>query len=867
MSLRDYELYEEDEEEEVEEHEYGTAEFRIETPRETGVCYLLSVTYSGASGKALLKLYDPSRGIMVFWYDNTGHKPYCLTNLPPSNVLKVPGVASHRGFDHVEEIEKYDLLHDRKVRLTKVVAKDPLSVGGAPNSLRDILRKHGAKVWEAKIRYHNCYIYDRQLIPGMPYRIVEGRLVPVKVHMDEKEVEDVLRLWKDDSPEEREMLREWLPLFQTPVPVIRRVAIDIEVYSPIPDRVPNPKDAKYPVICVAMVSNDGLRRVLVLRRKNVSLGDQSELPQGVEVKFYDDERAMLLELFKVISEYPVVLTFNGDNFDFNYLWHRALQLGFSREQIPIYLTRDSALLHTGVHIDLYRFFGNKSIQVYAFGGKYKETTLDAIAEALLGEGKMVLDRPIPELPIYRLAAYCYRDAELTLGLTMFENDLVMKLIILFMRISKLSMEDLVRQGISGWIKNLFYYEHRKRNYLIPEPDDILSLKGVTVTKAIIKGKKYMGALVMKPKAGVHFNVVVVDFASLYPSVIKQWNLSYETVRCPHEECRSNLVPETSHWVCRKRRGLTALIVGLLRDLRVRLYKKLAKSSSLPEEEREWYDVVQRALKVFINASYGVFGASTFPLYCPPVAESTTAIGRYAIKRTLEKAQELGLEVIYGDTDSLFIKNPPSEKVSNLIKWAEKELKIDLDVDKVYRYVTLSERKKNYLGVLESGSVEIKGLLGKKRNTPEFLKQAFANLIKILAEVRCERDFEEAKDKIRVIVHDCYMRLKNRRYSLEDLAFKMMLSKPLDQYIKSTPQHVKAAQQLVKVGYPVEAGDIIAFVKVKGSTGVKPVQLARIDEIDEEKYLAHIESTFEQVLDALGMSFNEVISGAKLLDFK
>jgi len=73
-------------------------------------------------------------------------------------------------------------------------------------------------------------------------------------------------------------------------------------------------------------------------------------------------------------------------------------------------------------------------------------------------------------------------------------------------------------------------------------------KGTLSTTAIIKGKKYQGAKVIDPIPGIHFGVVVVDFASLYPSIIKVWNISYETIDCIHEECKSNKLPGISHWV-------------------------------------------------------------------------------------------------------------------------------------------------------------------------------------------------------------------------------------------------------------------------------------------------------------------------------
>jgi DNA polymerase I len=101
--------------------------------------------------------------------------------------------------------------------------------------------------------------------------------------------------------------------------------------------------------------------------------------------------------------------------------------------------------------------------------------------------------------------------------------------------------------------------------------------------------------------------------------------------------------------------------------------------------------------------------------------------------------------------------------------------------------------------------------------------------------------------------------------LDELTFKVMLSRHLTGYHKMTPQHVKAAKQLEDKGKEVKPGDIISFVKVQGGLGVKPVQLARIDEVDVDKYVGHIESTFGQVLDALGIEFDEIV-GIKRLEF-
>lgn len=260
---------------------------------------------------------------------------------------------------------------------------------------------------------------------------------------------------------------------------------------------------------------------------------------------------------------------------------------------------------------------------------------------------------------------------------------------------------------------------RRSKILISNKKEIEQAKGHLVTTAIIKGKKYLGAKVIDPMPGIHFNVVVVDFASLYPSIIKIWNISYETIDCPHEECKLEMLPSIAHWSCKKRKGVLSKLIGSLRDLRVAWYKPLSKKQGLDPSIRSQYEVIQASIKVILNAAYGVLGAESSDLYSPAAAESVTAIGRYNIEETIKIAKKMGLEIIYGDTDSLFIKNPPANVLKEFIDEVEKVLRVDLDVDKTYKYVVFSERKKNYFGVTYDGNVDIKGLLGKKKHIPEF----------------------------------------------------------------------------------------------------------------------------------------------------
>ena len=844
--------------------------------------YFVSATYDGFKGRALVKLYEPASERIYFWYDTSGHKPYLLTNLQPNELEKMERVTGHPGFDHIEAVEKFDPLLDKNVTVTKVVAKDPLAIGGRPRGcLRDIIpeeyfkmgRNQPAKVWEAAIKYYQCYIYDRQLAPGMIYKTVNGELASVKHEKSEETIRRIQRLFVEESEDFQQPIETWARLLEYPAPRFRRVALDIEVFTPTIEiegkltfRVPDPREATYPVICAALFGSDGKKRILLLKRSGVHEGN-AKISADVSVEYFDSEEKLLLAVFGALWDYPFVVTFNGDDFDLRYLFHRAQKLGIRRSQAPIEVGRRVCLLKYGVHIDLYKFFFNKSIQIYAFSQKYRDVTLDEVGQALVGLTKLELTKGLNDLSYTELAQYCFRDAEIALRLTTFNEDLVMKLILAITRISRMPMEDVSRQGVSRWIRNFLQFEHRRRGILIPNTDDIVAVKGKTVTKAIIKGKKYKGAIVVEPVPGVHFNVAIMDFPSLYPSIIKVYNLGYQSILCPHEECKDNRVPDTPHWVCTKRKALESLLIGSLRDLRVKWYKPKGKDKTLSTELRSWYNVIQSALKVILNASYGVFGAETFDLYCPPVAEATAAIGRHSITQIINRAQDLGIRVIYGDTDSIFLKNPSESQIDSLAKWSEKELKMELDVDKVYRYAVFSSRKKNYLGVSADGSVDVKGLTGKKRHIPLFIKKSFDQMKDRLSQVRTPAEFEDAKKEIRNIVRDRYLKLKRREWKrLDELTFNVVLGEAPERYVKTTPQHVKAADLLKKKGYELKAGDLISFVKVVKEPHVKPIQLASDSEIDVDKYVAYLKSTFDQVLDALGLDFDEIIGLTKLERF-
>ncbi len=830
-----------------------------------GSAYILGVHYDGAIGAAVIELLDEKGENLYLLVDPTGHKPYFLTDISPEEAREI--LRRESSVDEITEVTKINPLNMDNVRMTKIITKDPMSVAN--------LRDKVSRSWESKIKYHDNYVFDNQLIPGMRYRLehINGayKFVIQRPSISEETIKKIEEIFRGESQETLKLAYEWINLFEEPPPHARRVAFDIEVFTPFRGRIPNPNTAEYPVISVAFIANDGLKKVFLLAKEGRWGSISEDFPEDAEIEFFDSEAALILETIRLLSGYPIVLSFNGDSFDLNYLHNRAVRLGIPEEFLHIKYGEDKVKIDTNIHLDLYKFFKNRAIKSYAFGGRYTEEKLDTIATALLGISKIKVEGNIGELNYADLISYNYRDAELTLRLTTFNDELVWKLMILLARIAKVSLEDICRRSISKWIQNQFYWEHRRRNYLIPNPEDIKRHSRSSGTRAVIEGKKYAGALVIEPPKGVFFDVTVLDVASLYPSIIKRYNLSYETV--DFEKCRPGrrvgIRDETGreiHYVCIERPGLTAQITGLLRDYRVGLYKKKAKDKSLPPEQRTWYDVVQRAMKVFINASYGVFGAENFPLYSPAVAESVTALGRKSLYSILKKVAEIGIKVLYGDTDSIFLWAPTKEQLEKMQEWVSKNLGLEIDVDKEFDYVLFTGLKKNYVGRYRGGGIEIKGLVAKKRNTPEFLKELVAELIDKLEKAKTPEDFKELMEWLEGEVRTLYRDLKRKNITLDRLAFKVNLTKSIKEYTKNRPPHVKAALQLMRHGVAVEAGDIIIYVKVKSKDGYKAIQLTKLYEIDPDKYIEIIDNALSQLLSALGVESDEIKGLKKLTPF-
>lgn len=676
----------------------------------------------------------------------------------------------------VERITR--LLFSKETELLKVICFHPSHVP----VLREQVREIGIP-YEHDIRFARRYIIDKRLTP---FNILEI----------EKEGKRILSL--RDTGEANSKLNT--------------LAFDIETYNP----QGAPRPGKDPTVMISYAIKDGGAGIITYR--------ETKRPFAKKVS---DEREMINAFTKLVDETDteLLLGYNSTSFDLPYLKAsaeaNATTLALGRDGSDFRARRrgmfNEAKITGRLHVDLYpvvRFLGIiGALRIYKF-------TLENAYEEITGKKKLMVGK----LGIWqmwdsdeergKLADYSLGDAQSTLEI----GQRVLPMEIEISRLVRVPLFDIT--GIStGHLVELFLTQSSFEKGMVvpnrPGEDEILSREG----------QMLQGAYVRIPNPGVYDNIAVFDFRGLYPSIITSYNIDPDMINCdccPGDE--AYVSPSGSRF-CKKRTGHIPEVLGNIVEHRTQIKRKV---KTIPKDSEEYaiLNARQQALKVLANSFYGMLAYARSRWYSKECGEAVTSFGRHYIQETAKKAEAAGFEVLYGDTDSIFLlyKGKAREQVLDFLKKTNSELpgNMELELEGFYSrglFVTKKTAgkdkngetgaKKKYALMGEDGSIKIRGFELVRRDWSPIAKKTQQKVLEAILK-------DGSKEKAVSVVKTTIEELKGGRAELKDLVITNQIKKRFEQYEIISPELI-VAEKLREKGIPIGVGSVVEYVITRSGT--------------------------------------------------
>jgi DNA polymerase, archaea type len=513
-------------------------------------------------------------------------------------------------------------------------------------------------------------------------------------------------------------------IYDSPLPA-EYVAFDFE-WSSSPEESANTNTQ---IIAAAFVDNQGNSKVLHIADFSNSDNPERELLLNINQEFLKYDFSIgwystgVAKYHEDTQEY-----IDGVDSDLAVLHNRCITNGV--DSIVDFNNAGIPYIRGQKHIDLHSVFGKPMVQTTIFKNAYRTLKLDEVSKAVLGDleagGKYkgLTGKDIQTISIEDQKRYVLRDAELVMQLSRHNNGEVLNAMKTISELTGLDFEKVCKTGISAWWAAIFDNMVSSRECEAPALS--FNRKEQELTELA-----YTGGSVLQPKRGLYHNLIVVDVASLYPSMAVIHNISFDTINCecckdiPESKIGPNITTdckvEKEYWICRKKEGAFPKKLRIFKEERLR-QKKLGNN------------VRQIALKVLINGGYGVFGNRFFKYYDPRVAELITAHGRYTLSKMQEIATNIGFEIEYGDTDSLFLRYVnnvnAAEAISKFQEECSKQLGVEVECAKTYQTAIISEKKKHYVGWtgIQGKEPDIVGMEGDKNDRPKWINSVFRQAV-------------------------------------------------------------------------------------------------------------------------------------------
>lgn len=473
---------------------------------------------------------------------------------------------------------------------------------------------------------------------------------------------------------------------------------------------------------------------------------------------------------------------------------------------------------------------------------FEDFKLETVAQELLGEGKTIsqnrnkveeIERLFNENKI-KLAEYNLKDAELVTKI--FNRTNIIELLIRRSQLTGLFLDQL--HMMSAAFDHFYLPLLHREGFVAPDLKDI-------------KTKDHLsGGYVIEPIPGIYDNVIVLDFKSLYPSIIRTFKID------PLSRLLSDVDTITTPEGYKFSASKNILPNFIARLMQLRDTAKINQDKPLAQ-----------AIKILMNSFYGVMGSAGCRFYHPDLPSAITTTGKYLLLGSKDYLESIGYKIIYGDTDSLFVMIPPKtdlnfiEEGNKIVKllnnYWRNELKekffveshLEIEFEKYYQKFILTPMrsrqggaKKRYAGYSIIDGKENLDLVGL-----EFVRSDWTKIAKEFQSELYLRIFKN--QEIDQWIKSFIYKLKNGEFD-QKLIYKKKLRKDANEYIKNIPQHVRAAK-LIK-----EPVDNVYYVITQ--RGPIPIQFNH-DDIDYHHYIEkQIKPIANSVLILLEKSFENIL---------
>ena len=363
----------------------------------------------------------------------------------------------------------------------------------------------------------------------------------------------------------------------------------------------------------------------------------------------------------------------------------------------------------------------------------------------------------------------------------------------------------------------------------------------------------MGGLVYQPLAGLHYDVGSIDFVSMYPSIMVRGNISPETR--PHDPSQAALDPP----------GLIPQTLGPLLEKRIAIKRRLAQMPA-------WHPARQADLarssahKWLLVTCFGYLGYKNARFGRIEAHEAVTAGGRETLLRAKEVAEEMGFTVLHMYVDALWVKKAGARQPADfeaLLDAIAARTGISIALDGVYRWVAFLPSRRDsrvpvanrYFGAFQDGSLKLRGLEVRRRDTTGFVADTQFEMIQCLGKIATPEDGSRQVSAAVGVLRRRLRELRGGRVSLDQLLVGQKLSRKLAAYTSPSPA-ARAALQLHALGKTLEPGQRVYFLWLRGQPDVHAWDLPeppRYARLDLDRYTELALRAAEAVLQPFGVT--------------